>query len=208
MKEKILIVDDEKDVCELLKNWLGEADYETESANTGKEATAILTKHLYDDTLDLVILDINLPDAYGTDICDDIKKNNKFLPVIFITGISSISKTRGIDMGGDEFIRKPLDQDDVMATVKSMLRMRKLQKELNQKNEDIKAARERIRKLSRTIVHDIRSPLTTSIGYLQLLEPEVEEKLSAKDTGFLKSALQSCQDIANIISKLDVGTRE
>jgi len=120
MKEKILIVDDEKDIIELISFNLVKEGYRTSTATSGEEALSILKK----ESFDLMLLDLMLPGIDGFDLCRIIKSDTKFdLPIIMLTARSTeIDKVAGLEIGADYYITKPFSIRELLAVVKAILR--------------------------------------------------------------------------------------
>lgn len=118
MKYKILIVDDDENICELLRLYLEKEGYETVVANDGEQAVALAQKH----SPDLVLLDIMLPKLDGWQVCREIRKFSE-MPIIMITAKGEIfDKILGLELGADDYITKPFDTKEVIARVKAVLR--------------------------------------------------------------------------------------
>ncbi len=116
--KKILIVDDDKNICDMLSIALKKEGYGIMLANTGNEALAILS----DRAPDLVLLDVMLPDIDGWQVCREIRKKSD-LPIIFVTAKSEIfNKLLGFELGADDYIVKPFDMREVLARVKALMK--------------------------------------------------------------------------------------
>ena len=120
MAKKILVVDDEKDLRNLIKRVLVRAKYDVITANNGREG---LTK-LYDESPDLVILDVNMPEMDGWETCQEIRKDPlyKYLPIIMLT----VRKTKedqikGLNLGSDCYLIKPFHPKELVARVKTLI---------------------------------------------------------------------------------------
>ncbi len=123
---KILIVDDEKNVAELIKYNLEIAGYETKVVHDGKSALDTVTAEIFD----LVILDIMLPEIDGLSILRYIKSNDliKNIPVIMLTAKSTGSDiVLGLEIGADDYIVKPFNINELVARVKVQLRKSSIQ---------------------------------------------------------------------------------
>lgn len=120
MKEKILIVDDETDIIELISFNLVKEGYRTSTATSGEEALSILKT----ESFDLMLLDLMLPGIDGFDLCRIIKSDTKFdLPIIMLTARSTeIDKVAGLEIGADYYITKPFSIRELLAVVKAILR--------------------------------------------------------------------------------------
>mgnify|MGYP002512662451 CR=1 FL=1 len=117
MAYKILIVDDEKMMTELLSDHLQDCGYDTFTANDSREAIELLQKQP-----DLIILDINMPDMNGLELCKSIR-NHINCPIIFVTArITEQDKINGLQYGGDDYITKPFSLNELAARVAAHLR--------------------------------------------------------------------------------------
>lgn len=117
---KILLVDDEKDIVEFLEYNLHQEGFEVISAYDGQEAIEKL-RH----KPDLIILDILMPKMDGFETCQKIRSLSEFknVPVIFLTAKSAeVDEIKGLNLGADDFIRKPISPKKLIARVKSNLR--------------------------------------------------------------------------------------
>ena len=118
MKYKILIVDDDVNICELLRLYLQKEGYETVVANDGQQAVEAALK----ETPDLILLDIMLPKLDGWQVCREIRKT-KETPIIMITAKGEVfDKILGLELGADDYVTKPFDTKEVVARVKAVLR--------------------------------------------------------------------------------------
>ncbi|MBU5227964.1 response regulator transcription factor [Clostridium senegalense] len=115
--EKILIVEDDEDIRKILKIYLEGQSYEILEAENGYEAMKQI-----DNKLDLIILDLMLPDIDGLTICKNIRKKYHF-PIIMITAKNADQdKILGLSYGADDYITKPFNPLEVIARVKAQLR--------------------------------------------------------------------------------------
>ena len=122
---KILIVDDEIEIAELISDILIEENYDTVIKNNGEEAL----KEVDNNNFDLIILDIMLPGISGIELCSLIR-NKVSCPIIFVTAkIQSIDKILGLEIGADDYITKPFVNAELLARVKANIRQSKRNKE-------------------------------------------------------------------------------
>lgn len=129
----ILIVDDSPSNLKLLANILTKKGYQIHPAISGQLAL----RHIDLYTPDLIVLDINMPDMNGYELCKKIKTNSRFgrTPVIFISALNEVNdKVKGFDAGGVDYIVKPVQEADVLARIETHLTLWNLQKQLNLKN--------------------------------------------------------------------------
>ena len=118
MKYKILIVDDDVNICELLRLYLEKEGFETIVANDGENAVSAAQKQ----TPDLVLLDIMLPRLDGWQVCREIRKFSE-MPIIMITAKGEVfDKILGLELGADDYVTKPFDTKEIVARVKAVLR--------------------------------------------------------------------------------------
>ncbi|MCM1127344.1 MAG: response regulator transcription factor [Lachnospiraceae bacterium] len=114
---RILIVDDEKAICDLIDLNLSSSGYQCTAVQDGLEAIALLEK----ESFDLVLLDIMLPGADGYDIMDYIRPLR--IPVIFITAKHEVKdRVKGLKLGADDYLVKPFDVVELVARVEAVLR--------------------------------------------------------------------------------------
>jgi two-component system response regulator VanR len=118
MGANILVVDDEKEIADLLEVYLKNEDYNVHKFYTGKEALACI----HSVSLDLAILDVMLPDIDGFSICQSIREKYYF-PVIMLTAkVEDMDKIKGLTLGADDYITKPFNPLELCARVKTQLR--------------------------------------------------------------------------------------
>lgn len=123
--EKILIIDDDNDICLLLNKFLTKNNYEVEYVNTGEEAIRILKK----TTFDLVISDYRLPDEDGVSLLRKIKILNPETAVVIITGYSDVRiAVQTLKHGAYDYVTKPLYPDEILVTVKEAIKQQKEQR--------------------------------------------------------------------------------
>jgi DNA-binding response OmpR family regulator len=127
MEDKVLVVDDEQQVRELLGNFLEKEGYEVVLASNGEEAIELTRK----ESPQVILLDLKLPGIDGIETCRRLKMEDstRFIPIIMITAYSD-NKMEAIDAGADDFINKPFDLVELSVRVKSILRVRYLTDEL------------------------------------------------------------------------------
>jgi diguanylate cyclase (GGDEF)-like protein len=146
---RILIVDDHEDNVELLRARLESWGFETLSAKDGAEALSTIESSLPD----LVLLDIMMPKIDGIEVARRVKNNPElpFIPIIMQTALDSTeNKVEGLEAGADDYITKPIDFPELKARVKSMLRIKRLQEEVEERERELMEANERLRHMSQT----------------------------------------------------------
>ncbi|MDD5568263.1 MAG: response regulator [Candidatus Omnitrophica bacterium] len=121
MSIKILIVDDDPDIRDVLKLTLSEENYEILEAGDGEEALKVI----HDNQPDLILLDYKIPKIDGREVCRRIKNDLllRHLPIIMVTGKGDISdKVDGIDAGADDYVVKPFEPKELLARIRMILR--------------------------------------------------------------------------------------
>lgn len=122
---RILCVDDEPEILKFLEAVLVPNGYEVVKAEDGEEALA----KLKEKSIDLVILDVNMPKMNGFEVCRKIKEEETFrnIPVILITGLTAKEdRIKGIEAGAEDYISKPIDAPEILARAKMLLKAKEL----------------------------------------------------------------------------------
>ena len=118
MQYKILIVDDDENICELLRLYLEKDGFDTIVANDGEQAVDFAAKY----SPDLILLDIMLPKLDGWQVCRQIRKTRE-TPIIMLTAKGeTFDKILGLELGADDYVSKPFDTKEVIARIKAVLR--------------------------------------------------------------------------------------
>jgi len=123
---KILVVDDTPRNVKLLADLLTAKGYSISTASSGREALASMAA----EPPDLVLLDVVMPEMSGYEVCEKIRANAEtaMLPVIMVTALDpAVERIKGIEAGADDFLSKPINQAELLARVKSLLRIKELQ---------------------------------------------------------------------------------
>ena len=127
---KVLIVDDDSNICELLRLYLQKDGFDTEIANDG--INAIELQKTYNP--DIILLDVMMPRLDGWQVCREIRKTSE-VPIIMITAKGEVfDRILGLELGADDYISKPFDTKEVIARIKAVLR-RTTDKTKNEKEE-------------------------------------------------------------------------
>ncbi len=119
MKQQILVIDDERDLCEILRFNLSSAGFEVHTAYSGEEALARGISNY-----DLLLLDVMMPDMSGFELAARLKQDadTATVPIIFLTALNDEEDTlHGFDLGADDYIAKPFSVREVVARVKAVL---------------------------------------------------------------------------------------
>ena len=117
-KPNIMVVDDEKNICELIRLYLEKEGFDVTIANNGSDAIAMIRQN----HPDLVLLDIMMPVIDGWEVCRQVREFSQ-VPIIMLTAKGeTFDKVMGLDLGADDYIVKPFDTKEVVARVKAVLR--------------------------------------------------------------------------------------
>ncbi|NEO14109.1 MULTISPECIES: hybrid sensor histidine kinase/response regulator [unclassified Moorena] len=159
--DRILAVDDSPDNLFLLQTLLEEEGYDITLAENGRVAL----EKIEISPPELVLLDVMMPEMDGFEVTKRIRSNPKlpFIPILLITAYDHPSVVQGLDMGADDFIRKPVEVDELLARVRSLLRLK------HSVDERDEIARQREDFVSR-LTHDLRTPLVAADRILNLMQ--------------------------------------
>lgn len=120
---KILVVEDEVNVAEVLKRGLSEEGYEVENAFDGQIGLRLATSRTYD----LIILDINLPLLNGLELCKQLRERDEVTPVLMLTALGmSDDIVAGLEAGADDYLPKPFRFNELYARIKALTRRKKI----------------------------------------------------------------------------------
>ena len=115
---KILVVDDDQNICELLRLYIEKEGFEVVIANDGRKALEMFEQ----ENPDLIMLDIMLPELDGWQVCREIRKKSQ-CPIIMLTAKGEVfDKVLGLELGADDYVVKPFEAKEVIARIKAVLR--------------------------------------------------------------------------------------
>jgi len=191
--DRLLIVDDVPDNLFLVRTILEEEGYEIISASNGYEALKIVES----EPIDLVLLDVMMPLMDGYEVTRRIRamKELPFIPILLITAYDRANAVKGLDLGADEFIRKPIEADELLARVRSLLRLKHSIAERD------RIDRQRQDFVSR-LTHDLRTPLVAADRMLGLLQDGVLGEISPQIGEALTIMGRSNRNLLEMVNKL------
>lgn len=199
MKNKILIVEDEKDTLFILNKLLSKNDYQVYTSTNGQEALEILNEVIPD----VIIADWTMPVMDGLEFCNIVKKNEKYKSIYFIilTARASLKdRVTGLDVGADDFLVKPVQNQELLARIRSGIRIHNLQNELKNIEHD-----KAIIEMACTIGHKINNPLSSLIITLNNLEDELKtngKKLFEEDFNVINQSIERIKTLVNDLTNL------
>ena len=118
MEDRILVVDDEKDICDILQFNLEKEGYIVDVAYSGEEALDMLT-----DVHQLIVLDVMMDGISGFKMAEKLRSEGNYVPIIFLTAKNSENDIlTGFSLGGDDYIAKPFSIKEVLARVKALIK--------------------------------------------------------------------------------------
>ena len=211
----ILIVDDTPENLQLLNGMLKGRGYKARPVPSGEMALRAAKS----DPPDLILLDINMPEMNGYEVCRRLKGDPALaaIPVIFISALNeTMDKVKAFGLGGVDYITKPFQFEEVHARVETHLKLRQLQKELERQNQQLKESYDRLRELEtlrdnlvHLVVHDLRSPLAMMAGYVDLIKVKIAAKLNASEVGYIDVVGKHTAKLLDMVTTLlDVSRME
>ena len=209
-RPSILIVDDTIENLKLMTSMLKERGYEPRPVPSGKLALQALES----DPADLILLDINMPEMNGYDVCERLKAeaNTRDIPVVFISAMDEVmDKVKAFGVGGSDYVTKPFQYEEVFARVECHLALRRTQRELQRNYEELRELEKLRDGLVHMIVHDMRSPLMVLMANVTLLKRGLGVQLArehAEEIDMLLQAserLRSMADAVLDVSRLEAG---
>ncbi len=191
--DQILVVDDTVDNLLLVQSLLQEEGYEVALAENGYLAL----EKIIQSPPDLILLDVIMPEMNGYEVTRLIRRNTQlpFIPVLLISGFDSTSVVQGLDAGADDFIRKPVEIDELLARVRSLIRLK------HTVNERDKMALQREDFVSR-LTHDLRTPLIAADRILNLMIQGIFGEISPMMQRSLLTLIESNLNLLNLVNML------
>ncbi|MBE9005849.1 hybrid sensor histidine kinase/response regulator [Fortiea sp. LEGE XX443] len=192
--DKILVVDDSPDNVFLIKTILEEEGYTVSTAENGIVALAQLEA----SPCDLVLLDLMMPGMDGYEVTKHIRGEmnlQQYIPILLITAHDAPNVAHGLDLGADDFIRKPVTVDELMARVRSLLRLK------HSMDERDEIARQREDFVSR-LTHDLRTPLVAADRMLMLFEQGALGNLSPQMQEAITIMARSNTNLLSMVNTL------
>lgn len=201
MTENILVVDDNPNNLRLLINMLTQQGYKVRPASSGSHALVTIEK----DAPDLILLDIQMPEIDGYEVCRRLKANEQteHIPVIFLSALNELfDKMTAFDVGGVDYITKPFQVEEVLARIQTHLALQTARRELEEKNRQLMEQNQELDAFAQTVAHDLRSPLTSVFNALALLQEFAVPALPPDMQRVFEISLNASQKMNRIIDEL------
>ena len=187
----VLNVDDYAPARYARSKMLRQSGFEVLEASNGGEALRMLEKKP-----DVVLLDINMPDMTGLEVCRRIKENPATESIVVLhlsaSSIHDSDRIAGLNNGADSYLTEPVQPELLVATIHALLRARKAEDALRVSNQDL-------RELTYLLSHDMREPLRAMTIYTHLLEESVADKLTAEERQYLDFTLSGARQMNELI---------
>jgi signal transduction histidine kinase len=183
----ILIVDDKPANVLLLVKMLKERGYNPRPVLSGKLALEAART----EAPDLILLDIMMPEMNGYEVCERLKADSalKDVPVIFISALDgTIDKVKAFRAGGVDYVTKPFQFEEVYARIQTHLQLRRLEKLRDE--------------LTHMVIHDLGNPLLVIFSFLDILEFNEKQNLSAGAKRFISLARLSAEELRDMITSI------
>ncbi|MFB2838706.1 sensor histidine kinase [Floridanema evergladense] len=192
-KDRILVVDDSPDNVFLIQAILEEEGYQVITASDGFSALTLIEE----SPPDLLLLDVMMPGMDGFEVTQRIRQNTNlpFMPILLITAYDHLSVAKGLDNGADDFIHKPVEVDELLARVRSLLRLK------HSIDERDAIARQREDFVSR-LTHDLRTPLIAADRMLVLMRQGALGEISDPILEVLDTMVRSNQNLLAMVNTL------
>ncbi len=197
--KKVLIVEDEKDTRFILNRLLTLNKYEVATAKNGAEALEVLKEF----TPQVILADWTMPVMDGLELCNIVKKDEKYKLIYFIilTARASLGdRVAGLDVGADDFLVKPIENQELLARIRSGIRIHNLQNELKNAEHD-----KAIIEMACTIGHKINNPLSSLMISLKNIEEDLSPGAKANfvdELTVINKAIDRIKILANDLTHL------
>ena len=213
---RILVVDDIEANVKMLEGILKTQNFKTYSAYSGKQALEIINRM----SVDLVLLDINMPQMDGYEVCEKIKENENLqdIPIIFVSALdATVDKVRGFQAGAVDYVSKPYQVIEVLARIRAHLTNYKQRKEIERLRQQDKEYFQTLNEMRDDVMnmatHDMKNPLNNIILTVRMLEKygNIQDekgkfllKTIENSVGQMKELITGILDIAKIETGLDI----
>ena len=192
-KDRILVVDDVYDNLLVIQTILEDEGYEIEI----QEDSQIALTMVEESPPDLILLDLMMPDIDGYEFTRRVRQNKQlpFIPILLITAYDNITVADGLDAGAEDFIRKPVDADELQPRVRSLLRVKH---SIDERDHMASLRQDFVSRFT----HDLRTPLAASNRVLKLLREGRFFEISPEVEQIFTTMITSNDDLLNMVNSL------
>ncbi|MDY6994921.1 MAG: response regulator, partial [Pseudomonadota bacterium] len=202
VKGTLLIVDDIPDNVKVLLKFLIDEGFKVLVAREGEQGIQIAERA----QPDLILLDIMMPGMDGFEVCQYLKSNPKTLkiPIIFMTALTdTVDKVKGFELGADDYITKPFQQEEVLARITTHLNLRKTQWQLQEQTQELEKRNMELDAFAHTVAHDLKNPVSGVMGIAEwMIECFTSDPQLKEWEDQLQLLLQASHQMLNIIDAL------
>ncbi len=213
-KHRVLVVDDEELNVRFLSTFLTRKGFTVDVAQRGTEALDKIKEVMPD----VVLLDVMMPDMDGFEVCRVLRQNpaTHLLPIIMVTALHSIEdEVRALEVGADDFLPKPINNLELMARLRSLLRIKNLHDQLKESKQELEIKNKELIELqgfrdslTQMIIHDLKNPLTGIMGCTEILMM-MSDTLNEKQMTIVKKLDESATTMLRMITDmLDISRME
>lgn len=191
--DRVLVVDDVYDNLILIENILDDERYSIELVSDGFSALESVER----EPPDLILLDVMMPEMHGFEVTRRIRENDQlgYIPILLVTAHDQSSAVEGLDAGADDFIRKPFDTDELLARVRSLLR---LKHSIDEREAMLRQREDFVSRLT----HDLRIPLVAADRMLTLFLQETYCPLSDDMKDAIQVVIRNNQNLLQMVNTL------
>lgn len=197
LKETILLIDDQPDALNLLKNVLFE--YQIQTAKSGKEGI-LKAKEIKPD---LILLDVMMPDIDGFEVCKILKNDVETadIPIIFVTAKVFLNDVvKGLELGANDYITKPFELSELTARVKTQIELRNAHNKINEQYLKAVSLNENKNRFIELVAHDLKNPLKVIQGFVRLIRKRFDSLSKADIDDYLNDIENASNTMLYIIS--------
>lgn len=196
----LMIVDDSPSICRFLESMLSKHGYRVRVFHGGRAALQAAAEQ----PPDLIMLDINMPEMTGYEVCAELKASAKLqdIPVIFISTLKETSdQVKAFAVGAVDYVRKPFRFEEIEARIRTHLELRRKERQLLENYERLRNLEKLRDDLTHMMVHDMRSPLSVILMTLEMVRERVPPQ-DAEGLRMLKSAHDCAATLREMITQL------
>ncbi len=198
----ILNVDDNEPGRYAKSRILTRAGFKVYDAGTGAEALELAERY----TPDLVLLDVNLPDVNGIEVCRRLKTSPESATIMVLQisahAVTAPQATAALNSGADCYLTEPVDADVLVATVNALLRLRRAERDLAAANAELLRSNDDLRRFALVASHDLQEPLRSVLSFASLLERSAAGRLSEDEDTYISAIVEGGRRMRTLIDDL------